>query len=72
MFNPDWSHVVTGSMIERVRTAYQAGLLPSEIAEGEGCPVELVERFVYDLTRVNIHSVGDPLGSAPTSRRAGG
>jgi len=51
MFNDDWSHVVTGSMIERVRTAYQAGLLPSEIAEGEGCPVELVERFVSDLSR---------------------
>lgn len=51
MFNPDWSHVVTGSMIERVREAYSKGLLPSEIATVEGCPVELVERFVYDLSR---------------------
>jgi len=46
----DWSHIVTGSMIERVRAAYQAGLLPAEIAEGEGCPVELIERFVSDVT----------------------
>lgn len=51
MFNPDWSHVVTGSMIERVRADYRAGLLPEEIATLEGCPVELVERFVSDLSR---------------------
>jgi len=51
MLNPDWSHVVTGSMIERVRADYRAGLLPEEIATVEGCPVELIERFVSDLSR---------------------
>lgn len=51
MFNHDWSHVVTGSMIERVRRAYESGLLPQEIAQCEGCPVELIERLVSDLSR---------------------
>jgi len=51
MFDSDWSHVVTGSMIERVRADYRAGLLPEEIATLEGCPVELIERFVSDLSR---------------------
>ena len=51
MFNPDWSHVVTGSMIERVRNFYKVGLLPEEIADLEKCPVELIERFVSDLSR---------------------
>jgi len=51
MLNLDWSHVVTGYMIERVRQAYQSGLLPQEIAQCEGCPVELIERLVSDLSR---------------------
>lgn len=49
----DWSHVITGEMVERVRNAYQAGLLPAEIAEQEGCPLQLVDMIVYPISRVD-------------------
>jgi hypothetical protein len=49
----DWSHVITGEMVERVRERYGAGWLPEELADREGCPLQLIEMIVYPMSRVD-------------------